>query len=135
MTRRPRKRKRKRRIRKSDLMTCHADEDVRVGQTVQVETDKKVSFVLFAAEQQTSSWQNQNSTHVFMSKCHEHERGYVQYSDGLCYKLSYSTNFSTCDESDAASVPQTRHHFLKMDCHYMEQGNCEGLPLAIVSLV
>ncbi len=50
-----------------------------------IDTDKKITVALVGAELA-------GSNDVFMPKCYANERGYIKYSDGICYKFYYSSD-------------------------------------------
>ena len=83
-----------------------SDDEVRLNQQVKVDTNKRVTVVMLAAE--TRGFDIRED--LFSSRCASSERGYAKYSDGLCYKFYYSTdvNVSCASWSNPGVLRQRR---------------------------
>lgn len=69
-------------------------------QTVTIDTNKKVTVALIAADDMGKD--------VFSSHCAAGERGFIQYSDRRCYKYHYTSVIAlSCPGYDTQSTPGT----------------------------
>lgn len=68
-------------------------ERVSLNQKMYIATDKRITVALVGAERA-------GSNDVFMPKCKANERGYIKYSDGICYKFYYSSDIGLSCDSD-----------------------------------
>ena len=68
-------------------------ENVRINRNVDIDTKREVTLALVALED--------NGVDKFSLQCASGTRGYMKYSDGLCYKFYYSAESAvSCDDSN-----------------------------------